>query len=107
VRESLNPRLQIAGILMTMFDERTNLARQVVDEVRGVFGSDVFRTVIPRNIRLSEAPSHGKPIFLYDIRSKGAEAYFNLAKEFLDHEAKSTREGATQPDSGSASVDPS
>jgi chromosome partitioning protein len=107
VRESLNPGLRIAGILMTMFDERTNLARQVVDEVRGVFGPDVFRTVIPRNIRLSEAPSHGKPIFLYDIRSKGAEAYFNLAKEFLDHEAKSTREGAAQPDSGSASAEPS
>ncbi len=103
VRAALNPRLVIAGIVMTMYDERTNLARQVVDEVRGVFGDKVFQTVIPRNIRLSEAPSHGKPIFLYDIRSKGSDAYFNLAKEFLEHEAKSVREGASQPDSGSAS----
>jgi chromosome partitioning protein len=86
VRAALNPGLTIAGIAITMFDERTNLAKQVVDEVRGVFGEQVFHTVIPRNVRLSEAPSHGKPIFLYDIRSRGAEAYLNLAKEFLDHE---------------------
>ncbi len=101
VRESLNPRLAIAGILMTMYDERTNLARQVIDEVRGVFGEQVFRTVIPRNVRLGEAPSHGKPIFLYDIRSKGAEAYFSLAKEFLEHEAQGFGQGASQSDSGS------
>jgi len=102
VRSALNPDLEIAGVLMTMYDERTNLSRQVVDEVRGVFGDQVFRTVIPRNIRLGEAPSHGLPIFLYDIRSRGAEAYLNLAKEFLEHEEKSTREGVTQPDSGEA-----
>jgi chromosome partitioning protein len=99
VRAALNPDLDIAGVLMTMYDERTNLSRQVVEEVRSVFGDQVFRTVIPRNIRLGEAPSHGLPIFLYDIRSKGAEAYLSLAKEFLEHEEKSAREGIAQPDS--------
>lgn len=103
VRESLNPRLAIGGILMTMYDDRTNLSRQVVDEVRGVFGSQVFRTVIPRNVRLGEAPSYGKAIFLYDIRSKGAEAYFSLAKEFLEHEAQGVGTGAPQSDSGNPS----
>ena len=101
VRQALNPRLSIAGILMTMYDERTNLARQVVEEVRGVFGEQVYRTVIPRNIRLGEAPSHGKAIFLYDIRSKGADAYLKLAKEFLEHETQSVGQGAPQPDPGS------
>jgi len=98
VRSGLNPALQIEGVLMTMHDERTVLARQVVEEVRAVFGDQVFETVIPRNVRLGEAPSHGKPIFLYDIRSRGAEAYFNLAKEFLGHEAESPGEGSEQPD---------
>jgi chromosome partitioning protein len=86
VRAALNPGLAIEGILMTMYDERTNLSRQVVEEVRSVFGRQVYETVIPRNIRLGEAPSHGKAIFLYDIRSRGAEAYLNLAKEFLEHD---------------------
>jgi len=94
VQTSLNPSLEIEGVLLTMFDERTNLARQVVDEVRGAFGDRVYRTVIPRNIRLGEAPSHGKAIFLYDIRSKGAEAYLSLAQEFLQHETQSTRQRA-------------
>lgn len=102
VRQALNPRLAIAGILMTMYDERNNLARQVVEEVRGVFGSQVYATVIPRNVRLGEAPSFGKAIFLYDIRSKGAEAYFSLAKEFLRNEAQSVGAGPAQPDSGDA-----
>jgi len=102
VREALNPALSVAGILMTMYDDRTNLARQVVDEVRGVFGDQVYRTVIPRNVRLGEAPSHGKPIFLYDIRSKGADAYFNLAREFMEHEAQSTGQRTAEPDSGSS-----
>ena len=83
VRDSLNPRLEIEGIALTMFDERMNLARQVADEVRGHFGEKVYRTVIPRNVRLGEAPSFGKPIILYDIRSRGSEAYINLAKEFI------------------------
>jgi len=102
VREALNPTLAIAGIVMTMYDDRTNLAKQVVEEVRAVFAEQVFQTVIPRNVRLGEAPSYGKPVFLYDIRSKGADAYFNLAKEFLEHEAQSLGEGVTQPDPGSA-----
>ncbi len=102
VRGSLNPNLEIAGVLMTMFDERTNLAKQVVEEVRSVFGDQVYKTVVPRNIRLSEAPSHGKAIFLYDIRSRGAEAYLNLAKEFLEHEAKGVGQGVAKSDSGDA-----
>lgn len=94
VRAALNPDLEIDGVLMTMYDDRTNLSRQVVDEVRNVFGDRVYETVIPRNIRLGEAPSHGKPIFLYDIRSRGAEAYLNLAKEFVAHEEKRVGQGA-------------
>jgi chromosome partitioning protein len=94
VRQALNPGLEIAGVVMTMYDDRTNLSKQVVDEVRGVFGDRVYRTVVPRNIRLGEAPSHGKPIFLYDIRSRGAEAYLNLAKEFVEHEEKGVGQGA-------------
>ena len=89
IREALYPGLAIQGVLMTMYDERTNLARQVVDEVRAVFGDQVYSTVIPRNVRLGEAPSHGKAIFTYDIRSKGAEAYLALAQEFLGHETQS------------------
>jgi chromosome partitioning protein len=102
VRQALNPELRISGVLMTMYDERTNLARQVVEEVREVFAEQVYTTVIPRNVRLSEAPSHGRPIFLYDIRSKGADAYLNLAKEFLDHEAKGVGQRAEKPDSAGA-----
>lgn len=94
VRQVLNPGLEIEGVVMTMYDERTNLSRQVVDEVRGVFGDLVYKTVVPRNIRLGEAPSHGKPIFLYDIRSRGAESYLNLAKEFVEHEEKGVGQGA-------------
>lgn len=83
VRRFLNPSLTIDGILLTMFDERTNLSRQVADEVREVFGDLVFETVIPRNVRLAEAPSFGRPIHAYDLRSRGAQAYLHLGKEFL------------------------
>lgn len=83
VRESLNPSLEIEGFALTMYDDRMNLARQVADEVRSHFGAKVYDTVIPRNVRLGEAPSFGKPIILYDIRSRGSEAYVSLAKEFL------------------------
>ncbi|HET7712173.1 MAG TPA: ParA family protein [Thermoanaerobaculia bacterium] len=83
VRESLNPNLEIEGIALTMYDERMNLSRQVAEEVRSHFGEKVYRTVIPRNVRLGEAPSFGKPIILYDIRSRGSEAYVNLAREFI------------------------
>jgi len=83
IKQSLNPKLEIEGILLTMFDIRNNLAHQVAEEVRNHFKEKVFRTVIPRNVRLSEAPSHGKPILLYDIHSKGAESYLNLASEIM------------------------
>lgn len=83
VKDILNPGLEIEGIALTMYDERMNLARQVADEVRKHFGDKVYNTVIPRNVRLGEAPSFGKPIILYDIRSRGSEAYVNLAKEFI------------------------
>ena len=83
-QQTLNPLLTEEGILLTMFDGRVNLAGQVAAEVRQHFGERVFRTVIPRNIRLSEAPSHGKPIILYDIRCAGAEGYLRLAREVID-----------------------
>jgi chromosome partitioning protein len=83
VRDLLNPGLEIEGIALTMYDERMNLARQVAEEVRNHFGPKVYQTVIPRNVRLGEAPSFGKPIILYDIRSRGSEAYVNLAKEVI------------------------
>jgi chromosome partitioning protein len=83
IQKGLNTRLDIAGIVLTMYDERTNLCRDVADEIRRHFGTKVFETVIPRNIRLAEAPSHGLPIFQYDIKSRGAEAYLSLAREVL------------------------
>jgi chromosome partitioning protein len=88
VRRALNPMLAVQGILLTMFDERTNLSSQVRDDLINHFGNKVLQTVIPRNIRLAEAPSFGKPVILYDIRSKGAESYIRLAKEILSHEKK-------------------
>lgn len=91
VQKSFNPALQVEGILLTMYDDRTNLSTQVVDDVRTHFASAVYHNVIPRNVRLAEAPSFGKPILLYDIRSKGAEAYLALAKEFLGDETESAR----------------
>jgi chromosome partitioning protein len=78
----------LAGILLTMYDSRNNLSQQVEEEVRGHFRHGVFRTMIPRNVRLSEAPSHGKPILLYDIRSKGAQSYLQLAKELIGRGAR-------------------
>ncbi|HTP28471.1 MAG TPA: ParA family protein [Anaeromyxobacteraceae bacterium] len=96
LRESLQHPLKIEGILLTMFDERTNLARQVADDLREFFGKEVFRTVIPRSIRLAEAPSYGKPILLYDVRSRGAESYIKLAKEILEND-QATRQSAQSP----------
>jgi chromosome partitioning protein len=88
VRRNFNPTLSIQGILLTMFDERTNLSAQVRDNLQQHFADRMLQTVIPRNVRLAEAPSFGKPILLYDIRSKGAESYVNLAREILNHEKK-------------------
>ena len=87
VRRSLNPKLELEGVLLTMFDGRTNLALQVAEEVKHYFPGKVYATVIPRNVRLSEAPSHGKPITAYDRTSRGAEAYTALAAEFLKKQA--------------------
>ncbi len=89
LRRNLNPQLAVEGILLTMYDERTNLSGQVAKDMRDFFGPQVFQTVIPRNIRLAEAPSHGKPIILYDIKSRGAESYLQLAKEIMTHDKKS------------------
>ena len=86
VKKSLNPRLTIQGVILSMFDGRTNLSAQVVQEVKRYFGGKVYKTVIPRNVRLAEAPSYGMPITEYDPKSKGAEAYMDFAEEFLDME---------------------
>ena len=93
IKQALNPGLEIEGILLTMFDSRNNLSHQVAQEVMTHFKDKVFKTIIPRNIRLSEAPSYGKPVILYDIHSKGAETYLSLAREIMgngkidDHDA--------------------
>ena len=94
VRRALNPNLAIEGFLLTMFDERTNLSNQVESDLRGFLGTQVFATMIPRNVRLAEAPSHGKPIVLYDIRSKGAESYLRLAREVIDNVKTGIGQGA-------------
>ena len=84
VKQNLNRTLEITGVLITMFDERTNLSQQVLGDVKNFFGAQLYKTIIPRNVRLSEAPSFGKPAMLHDMRSKGAQAYLKLAKEFLN-----------------------
>ena len=89
IRATLNPPLDIAGVVMTMHDERTNLGQQVARDIRAFFQERVYRTVIPRNIRLGEAPSHGLPAILYDVKSRGAEAYLALAREMLARDAAS------------------
>ncbi|QQS40122.1 MAG: ParA family protein [Acidobacteriota bacterium] len=94
LRRLLNPGLSIEGLLLTMYDERTNLSSAVANDLRDFYGGQVLKTVIPRNVRLAEAPSYGKPIILYDIRSRGAESYINLAKEVIDNEQTGLRKGA-------------
>lgn len=84
IQQHLNPKLELEGVLLTMFDGRTNLSIQVVDEVKKYFKHKVYRSIIPRNVRLSEAPSHGKPVMVYDRRSRGAELYMELAKEVME-----------------------
>jgi chromosome partitioning protein len=90
IRRLRNPELQIEGVLLTMFDERTNLSQQVMQDLKSFFGEQLFETIVPRNIRLGEAPSHGRPILLYDIKSKGAESYIRLAKEIIHGTEKGT-----------------
>jgi chromosome partitioning protein len=101
VQRSLNAGLDIEGVLLTMVDERMNLTQQVVGEIRDHFKEKVFRTTIPRSVRLAEAPSFGKPILLYDIKSKGAEAYLDLAKEVMAHEKKGAGQRAERAPTGS------
>ena len=87
IRNSYNPQLKIEGILLTMFDKRTNLSHQVAEDAEKYFKQLVYKTMIPRNVRLGEAPSFGKPILLYDATSKGARSYFNLAKEIMNNKS--------------------
>jgi len=94
VKEAFNPSLRVEGVLLTMYDDRTNLTRQVEADLREFFGKQVFKVVIPRSVRLAEAPSFGKPILHYDPRSRGAEAYIQLAKEVLAHEQRARSESA-------------
>jgi chromosome partitioning protein len=88
IKQNLNPTLELEGILLTMYDGRMNLSKLVAEEIQNTFGDDTFKTVIPRNVKLSECPSHGKPIITYDITSKGSEAYLNLAREIIIREKK-------------------
>ena len=94
IRRLHNPSLTIEGLLLTMYDERTNLAAAVASDLRDFYGRQVFETVIPRNVRLAEAPSYGKPITQYDPHSKGADAYFQLGKEIMAHDTKGIGSGA-------------
>jgi len=96
IRAGLNPTLTIEGVVLTMFDDRTNLAQQVTAELSRYFGEKLCRTTIPRNVRLAEAPSHGKPALVYDVRSRGAESYIQLAKEILDRHIQFPGVSATQ-----------
>jgi len=100
IRRSLNPSLEVEGIVLTMYDERTSLSRQVANDLRSFFGSQVFGAVIPRNVRLAEAPSFGKPIIFYDIHSKGAEGYTQLAQEVIANAEKRVGAGARGAHSG-------
>ncbi len=118
LRESFNPGLEIEGVVLTMYDERTNLAQQVTQELKKFFEDKLLNTVIPRNIRLAEAPSYGKPALLYDVRSRGAESYIKLAKEIMDRQqqkaatanayggAMAAAEGQTLPATPDGSAQP-
>ncbi len=103
LRRTINPSLEIEGILLTMYDDRTTLSRQVAADLRSFFGDKVFEAVIPRNVRLAEAPSHGMPVLFYDMHSKGAESYIQLAKEVVTNVQKRVGQGTERADSGAGS----
>jgi chromosome partitioning protein len=100
LRADINPALEIEGILLTMYDDRTTLSKQVAADLRGYFGDKVFESIIPRNVRLAEAPSHGKPVIFYDIHSKGAESYIQLSKEVIANAQKRVGQGSERADQG-------
>jgi chromosome partitioning protein len=104
LRRTINPSLAIEGILLTMYDDRTTLSKQVASDLRSFFGSQVFETVIPRNVRLAEAPSHGLPVMFYDIHSKGAESYIQLAKEVIANDQKRAGKGPERTDTGASAA---
>lgn len=100
IRRTINPALEIEGVLLTMYDDRTTLSKQVAADLRSFFGHQIFETVIPRNVRLAEAPSHGMPVIFYDICSRGAESYMQLAKEVIANAQKRLGTGIERTDSG-------
>ena len=104
LRRTINPSLAIEGILLTMYDDRTTLSKQVAADLRSFFGSQVFESVIPRNVRLAEAPSHGMPVLFYDIHSRGAESYIQLAKEVIANAQKRLGQGTECADSGAGAA---
>jgi chromosome partitioning protein len=104
LRRTVNPALAIEGILLTMYDDRTTLSKQVAADLRSFFGTQVFESVIPRNVRLAEAPSHGMPVMFYDIHSKGAESYIQLAKEVIVNAQKRVGQGSERSDQGAGAA---
>ena len=100
IRRTINPGLEIEGVLLTMYDDRTTLSKQVAADLRSFFGNQIFETIIPRNVRLAEAPSHGMPVIFYDISSRGAESYMQLAKEVIANAQKRLGTGTQRPDPG-------
>ena len=104
LRRTINPSLAIEGILLTMYDDRTTLSKQVAADLRSFFGGQVFESVIPRNVRLAEAPSHGMPVIFYDIHSRGAESYIQLAKEVIANAQKRVGQGIERPDQGTGTA---
>jgi len=104
LRRTINATLAVEGILLTMYDDRTSLSKQVAADLRSFFGAQVFETIIPRNVRLAEAPSHGVPAMIYDIHSKGAESYIQLAKEVIANAQKRVGQGAERADSGAGAA---
>ena len=106
IRRTINADLEIEGVLLTMYDDRTTLSKQVAADLRSFFGNQIFESVIPRNVRLAEAPSHGMPVIFYDINSRGAESYMQLAKEVIANAQKRLGTGTQRPDPGTGTTAP-